>query len=611
MTRQEIIKQHCIYFGFSTCIIALQFFLYLANSPQVEYMDSLGYVFFVGAVISHAAIFAFVPYVLAILTALATNNRRASGIVHITGVVILNTVLFINSYVFSLYRFHINGLIISMFFGEGNDEIFQFDTSLYIKVCAVLLAIIIGNILLKLLSDKIFQKWHKTFVIPFVIVFLTALISSNAIHAYAAVAQRQSVIKSASHLPYYFPVTATRMMIKLGVVSQDDLLHADFGKQSGLCYPKNDIVSESFDSTNIVIIAIDSWNYRALCNEIMPHTVAYANQNELFTNHLSSSNGTRGSIFGMFFGVSSYYWKDFDVTGTTPVMLDELNKRGYTIRTFPSATLNNPNFAKLLFRNSQGICPSTEGNSVYERDCRLTSNFISFLDSAQTSSPFFAFLFYDLAHSFEYPEYLPKKFTPSWDFADYMKLNNEMDPTPYWNLYCNCISVVDSLVHEAISAIEKKNLDKNTLILITGDHGQEFNENHKNYWGHGSNYTYPQIHIPLIVHQPKQSNKVFTHRTTHYDISTTILQNVLGVTNPPSDYSMGINLYDTTFRNWHVVGDNLNYAFIIDSNMIVEKKPSGMLEIYDKELNPVLNYKPSAANISQAIHTINSFYESK
>ena len=309
------------------------------------------------------------------------------------------------------------------------------------------------------------------------------------------------------------------------------LLHADFGKQSGLCYPQKAIVSESFDSTNIVIIAIDSWNYRALCNEIMPHTVAYANQNELFTNHLSSSNGTRGSIFGMFFGVSSYYWKDFDVTGTTPVMLDELNKRHYTIRTFPSATLN-PNFPKLLFRNSQGICPSTEGNSVYERDCRLTSNFISFLDSTQTSSPFFAFLFYDLAHSFEYPEYLPKKFTPSWDFADYMKLNNDMDPTPYWNLYCNCISVVDSLVNEAVSAIEKRGLDKNTLIFITGDHGQEFNENHKNYWGHGSNYTYPQIHIPLIVHQPKQSNKIFAHRTTHYDISTTILQDVLGVTNP-------------------------------------------------------------------------------
>lgn len=611
MTLKNSIQKNFIYFCCSSVVIAIQFFLYLANSPQLEYMDALGHIFFVGAVLSHAAIFALVPYILGCIAALATKNETISSITHITGVVILNIVFFINSYVFSLYRFHINGLIISMFFSEGSDEIFQFDTSLYLKTAAIILGIIVGNIVLKKVCDKFFEKFQRTFFLPFLLVFLTALISSNAIHAYAAVAQKQSVIKSASHLPYYFPVTATRLMIKLGVVSQDDLLHADFGEQTGLCYPKNEIQSERFDTTNIVIIAIDSWNYRALNETIMPYTWDYANRNELFTNHLSSSNGTRGSIFGMFYGVSSYYWKDFDVTGTTPVMIDELNKRNITIRTYPSATLNNPNFAKLLFHKTLGIRPSTEGNSVYERDCRLTQNFVDFLDSTTANEPFFAFLFYDLAHSFEFPEYLQKKFTPSWDFADYMKLNNDMDPTPYWNLYCNCINVVDSLVHVALSAIEAKNLDKNTLIFITGDHGQEFNENHKNYWGHGSNYTYPQIHIPLIVHKPNGNKALYSHRTTHYDISTTVLQDILGVTNNCSDYGMGRNLYDTTFRNWHIVGDNLNYAFIVEDNTIVEKKPSGALEIYDKDLNPTQQYKPSAKDIEASITAINAFYQSK
>ena len=611
MTLKNSIQKNFIYFCCSSVVIAIQFFLYLANSPQLEYMDALGHIFFVGAVLSHAAIFALVPYILGCIAALATKNETISSITHITGVVILNIVFFINSYVFSLYRFHINGLIISMFFSEGSDEIFQFDTSLYLKTAAIILGIIVGNIVLKKVCDKFFEKFQRTFFLPFLLVFLTALISSNAIHAYAAVAQKQSVIKSATHLPYYFPVTATRLMIKLGVVSQDDLLHADFGEQTGLCYPKNEIQSERFDTTNIVIIAIDSWNYRALNETIMPYTWDYANRNELFTNHLSSSNGTRGSIFGMFYGVSSYYWKDFDVTGTTPVMIDELNKRNITIRTYPSATLNNPNFAKLLFHKTPGIRPSTEGNSVYERDCRLTQNFVDFLDSTTANEPFFAFLFYDLAHSFEFPEYLQKKFTPSWDFADYMKLNNDMDPTPYWNLYCNCINVVDSLVHVALSAIEAKNLDKNTLIFITGDHGQEFNENHKNYWGHGSNYTYPQIHIPLIVHKPNGNKALYSHRTTHYDISTTVLQDILGVTNNCSDYGMGRNLYDTTFRNWHIVGDNLNYAFIVEDNTIVEKKPSGALEIYDKDLNPTQQYKPSAKDIEASISAINAFYQSK
>ena len=30
------------------------------------------------------------------------------------------------------------------------------------------------------------------------------------------------------------------------------------------------------------------------------------------TSHLSSSNGTRGSIFGLFFSLSSIYWTDFE-----------------------------------------------------------------------------------------------------------------------------------------------------------------------------------------------------------------------------------------------------------------------------------------------------------
>lgn len=42
------------------------------------------------------------------------------------------------------------------------------------------------------------------------------------------------------------------------------------------------------------------------------------------------------------------------------------------------------------------------------------------------------------------------------------------------------------------------------------------------------------------------------------------MNKVLGVTNPPSDYSMGHLITDTCPRNWHIVGDNLNYAFIVE-----------------------------------------------
>jgi len=83
----------------------------------------------------------------------------------------------------------------------------------------------------------------------------------------------------------------------------------------------------------------------------------------------------------------------------------------------------------------------------------------------------------------------------------------------------------------------------------------------------------------------------------------------MGVQNPVSDYSMGFLLSDTTFRNWHLVGDNLNYAFIIKNNTIIEKKPSGMLEISDSTLNPIKHFKINAIELDNAVDRLNMFYE--
>lgn len=605
---KENIRQGFLFYTLTTMTFAVQFITYLTNSPQANNMDCLGNLFFLSAAISHAAIFALIPFILFLATLFASRSKLAANIVHVSLATLMNILFYINGYCYALYRFHINGMVVSMLFGEGGGDIFQFDSSLYFKVSIAIAGIIGVNVLLKWLANWVYVKTHKSFLKPILASILVLTLFSNTTHAYAAVAQCQSVIKSASHLPYYFPVTATRLMIKLGVVSQEDLLKADFGKQSGLNYPQSELfINDSIDKRNILLIAIDSWNYRGLNEDAMPNVSAFTAQNQLYTNHLSSSNGTRGSIFGMFFGASSYYWKDFDISGTTPALINTLQNEGYQIITFASAPLTNPNFAKLIFRNVD-IKTDTEGERAYDRDCQLTEDFIGYLDSMDTERPFFAFMFYDLAHNFFYPEERAKKFMPSWDFADYMKLNNDMDPTPFWNLYLNCLNAIDSLIGMAIDTLDSKGLLDNTYIIITGDHSQEFNENHKNYWGHGGNYSYPQIHVPLIIHEPGCDSATFCHRTTHYDLSATLMHNVLGVTNPISDYSMGRLLQDTTFRDWHVVGDNLNFAFILDNDIIVEKKPNGMLEITDRQLNPIKGYKPNAKELNEAINRLNVFY---
>ena len=86
----------------------------------------------------------------------------------------------------------------------------------------------------------------------------------------------------------------------------------------------------------------------------MPNVYKYATENQWFTNHLSSSNGTRSSIFGLFFGLSCYYWESFEPSHIQPLLIDRLLQLGYHCQAYPSATLLEPPFAKVVFGNVKG-----------------------------------------------------------------------------------------------------------------------------------------------------------------------------------------------------------------------------------------------------------------
>jgi membrane-anchored protein YejM (alkaline phosphatase superfamily) len=169
---------------------------------------------------------------------------------------------------------------------------------------------------------------------------------------------------------------------------------------------------------------------------------------------------------------------------------------------------------------------------------------------------------------------------------------------------------VDSLVGRVLDCLEEKQLLENTIVLITGDHGQEFNENKKNFWGHNSNYSPVQLRVPLLYYDATQAPAVHRYRTTHYDVAPTLLKNVLGVKNDVSDLGVGHLLTDSCSRDWHIVGDNTNYAFIRSgNNMILEKKYSGYIDVYDSLMNICDDYEIPAVELNKAIMELNKIYK--
>lgn len=617
--KDKIIHPETIRFGFffysiSTLLLAIMFGTYITGSEVLHLMDLEGWIFFVASCISHAAIVALLPFIIA-LTPYLFGLKRIGSIVQVTLMSLIVIVNYINEQVYALYRFHINGFILNMITGPAAGEIFTFDTKLYIKVIGLFILLILLVLGIFLLSKYLFQKQRKAHVWLFASIFLGCTLFAHAWNIYADFYHHQSVAKSGQLLPYYFPTTARGLMKDcFGLTPPHDdisLLENSTDMQSSgdFLYPTKPLETKTPDSlNNIIIIMIDSWNRKTFSEECMPNTYRFAMENQCYLNHLSCSNGTRTAVFGFFFGLSGYYWETFESAGVKPLLIDELQRNGYDINAFASAGLEDPPIANMIFKGITGIRSQSYKQGPFKNDSIVTDACIAKIKE-RGEKPFFYYLFLDLPHSFT--GITPKensKFKPAWKYADYSKLNNNADPLPFFNLYRNCCHYDDKLIGKVLKTLADEGLLENTVVIITGDHAQEFNENKKNYWGHNGNFSKWQTGVPLVVHEPGNVAKLYKHRTTHYDIVPTLMRKHLGITNPEEDYSMGHQLTDSCQRLWHIVGSRQNYAFIIQGDTILERKDNGSLAVYDEKMNEVFNYKIDVKGFNKATKKLNHFY---
>jgi arylsulfatase A-like enzyme len=81
-----------------------------------------------------------------------------------------------------------------------------------------------------------------------------------------------------------------------------------------------------------------------------------------------------------------------------------------------------------------------------------------------------------------------------------------------------------------LSFLTKKGLLDNSILIVSADHGEMFE---KGYYEHGGPYLYqPLVHIPLIMHLPRQTQgQRMSANVSHVDLAPTILD-LLGVKPP-------------------------------------------------------------------------------
>lgn len=613
MLPRHSLRTGYVYFIVTSVPLAALFASFAPSIGATSYMTPGGWLFLVIAAISHATLFTLAPLLLfTVVVAFLLRLPRLGKALHVIATSLLYLFFLLDLFVFRLYRFHINGFVVDMATGPGASQMYDFDASLWVRVglfAALLFGLSLALFRLSGLLERRMRHLHPWLT---VLVFACMTLCAHLTHAWGDAVRYIPVVKSAATLPYYFPLTANKLLTRLGLITHDrgaiemSLSH----DRSAIAYPRRPLVTDPERAThfNIVHILLDSWNHRTQEREEIPHIRAFADSCQTYARHRSSSNGTRSSLFGMFFGIYPTYWDDFEVEGVRPVLVSELLRQGYHINVFPSACFKQPNFNEVLFGDVPGgVATDTPGEDAFETDARITTDCLAHLDTiANDGRPFYALLFYDAPHCGLAPPDQCCHFRPYAKFMDYLKLTNETDPTPYYNMYRNAVCYDDSLVGLVLDRLRSLHLLERTVVIVTGDHGQEFNDTHHNYWGHSSTYTTAQTAVPFFLHVPGRPPGRLGHATTHYDVAPTLLHDVLGVTSPIDEHSVGHLLGDTVPRRWHLMGNELNFAFAVDG-YILEKKPAGNVEVTDEQMNPMPSSVFDRGELMEALRDINRF----
>lgn len=503
-----------------------------------------------------------------------------------------------DTFVYPMYRTHLNLAMLQMTF-LGGGRIVSFSLPMIVEIIGYL--VVISTVIA--LFFKAARRVSGVKIVGIIsLVCLLGFIWANVYYAWGFVHFDTRVTTVPEKIPLARPLRMNNVFIKLGLVNRD-AINANSQKiqadgSSDMKYPLEPLTCHGGKRYNILFLFVDTLRYDMLTADVMPNTYAFSKKNITFTNHYSNGNNTRHGIFSLFTGLPGSYWKKA-LTGSTPgILITALQDAHYNIGIFAGAPLDMPEFHKTIFSSIKGLRIDPRGDNSVESDKFAVEDFEKWQQSIKNGEPFFGFIFLDSVHAYDFPrEPKYEVFKPYWKNVNHLELSNSFDPAPYLTRYKNAVRYADDQIENVLKFLEEKKLMDNTIVVISSDHGDEFNDNKLNYWSHGGNFTDPQVKVPLVIHWPGKEAREVNYLTSHLDLVPTILPEVLGCTNPTKDYSVGQSIWEPENRRDWVYVSGYSLDGFVEPDRIVLINRAGMLEHLDKTFRPapdkdIPNYMP-------------------
>jgi len=289
---------------------------------------------------------------------------------------------------------------------------------------------------------------------------------------------------------------------------------------------------------DIYILMIESWRSDSINETVTPFLYEFANTDcQQFGETYSGSNCTPLSWFTMFHSRLALHWADTvkgaeskeGLPGAYPVRL--LKELGYETSVRAVCDLAYKNLGALNYGSDYHLADIMTDSTTLPEDVNIPNRERLIMQElrkqVRQSQPggHLHFIAFDSPH---YNYYWPNEdFTPLHEGCDGKFTYTNINPSPekikeVKDKYDNSVNWMDNQISEFVEFLKHEGRYDDATIIITGDHGEEFQEHGS--WFHCSTLKKEQTAVPILIKWPTWLDTPPPQRqVSHLDVMPSIL----------------------------------------------------------------------------------------
>lgn len=541
-------------------------YLFIADWPTTLAGRIYSYV----SIIGHFSFLVFATYLLILfpLTFIVGSQRlmRFLSVILATAGM---TLLLIDSEVFTRFHLHLNPIVWQLVINPDENEMARDWQLMFISVPVILLL------------ELVFATWswqklrsltrRRRFARPLAAFLFIAFIASHVVYIWADANFYRPITMQRANLPLSYPMTARRFLEKHGLLDAQEyqrrLIEQGNPDAVSVQYPLSELRYRDMGTgQNVLLITVDGLNYSRFEKQ-MPALAGFAEQNISFTRHMSSGNTTDNGIFGLFYGISPSYMDGILSTRTPAALITALNQQGYQLGLFSSGSFTSPLYRQALL--SDFSMPSVRTQS----DEQTATQWINWLGRyAQEDNRWFSWVSFNGTNI------------------------DDSNQQAFARKYSRAAGNVDDQINRVLNALRDSGKLDNTVVIITAGRGIPLSGEEETFdWSHG------HLQVPLVIHWPGTPAQRINALTDHTDLMTTLMQRLLHVSTPASEYSQGQDLFNPQRRHyWVTAADNDTLAITTPKKTLVLNN-NGKYRTYNLRGERVKDEKPQLSLLLQVL----------